>query len=115
MSDHLFKRGDVYFCWFYDASGKLVRRSTRCRDRRAAEAALRRFERLAQGAPGAAADAPTYPVADCIEAFVADGVLDLAPQTVRFYEEKAGHVVRLLGELDIHRLGMPAVDRKSVV
>ena len=26
MSDHLFKRGDIYFCWFY-VGAKLVKRS----------------------------------------------------------------------------------------
>jgi integrase len=108
MSDHLFKRGDIYFCWYY-AGGKLIRKSTKCRDRRAAEAALRRFERIAQGAPGAAEDAPAYALEDCLEDFIREGLFDLADETVRFYEEKSGHLRRLLGELNVHTLGTTTI------
>jgi integrase len=106
---HLFKRGDIWFCWFYDPAGKRIKRSTRCRDHRAAEAALKRFERTAQGAPGAAEDAAPYPLEDCLEDFVRDGLHDVADETARFYEEKCGHLRRLLGQVNTHVLGTATI------
>ncbi len=108
-TSHLFKRGEIYFCWYYDAAGKRIRRSTRCRDHRAAEAALKRFERTAQGAPGAAEDTPPYALEDCLEDFVRDGLHDVSRETARFYEEKCGHLRRLLGSVNVHVLGTATV------
>jgi integrase len=95
----LVRRGETWFAWFYQ-DGKRVRRSTRCRDRRAAEAVAREFER-------AAAD-PLHPsrqtatVGDAVtlllthrEGEAAAGRRSAA--TVRFYREKAGHWTRVLG------------------
>ncbi len=111
MSDHLFKRGDIYFCWFYDVGGKLLKRSTHCRDRRAALARLKQYERTAAGAPGATQDAPAYPVSDLLEDLIRDGLLDVAPQTVRMYVEKSGHLLRLLGDFNAHDLGTAHVKK----
>ena len=56
MSERLFKRGDVWFCWLYQG-GRRIRRTTGCTDRRAAAYRLKELEREAQGGgqPGQAA------------------------------------------------------------
>ncbi len=47
MAERLFKRGPIWYAWFYDASGNRYQRTTRQTDRRAAEATLREWERRA--------------------------------------------------------------------
>jgi hypothetical protein len=55
MADSLFKRGDTWYAWFYDANGKRYQRTTRQTDKRAAEATLREWERRAADPTYAAA------------------------------------------------------------
>ena len=50
----LFKRGRVWHAWFYE-NGRRVIRTTRCRDRAAAEAIARQWERDAADPDHAAA------------------------------------------------------------
>jgi integrase len=109
--EHLYKRGEVYWCWFYDARGICRRRSTKCRDRRAAAAVLFRLERQAQGATDPATDAASYTVDDAVNDFAEHGTLDVAPQTVRMYEERGGHLVRVLGPLDVYQIDLATVGK----
>lgn len=104
MSERLYKRGAIWHAWFYDRAGAQVRRSTGCRDRRAAEAALRRWERDEQDPASAAAHA-TETVADACEALLGEANVVEGTQEMRVV--KAGHLARLLGE---HRLATLATD-----
>jgi integrase len=93
----IFKRGDVWYCWFY-ANGKQVQRSTRSRDRKAAELRARQWERAAADPDYAAAEAAT--VSDALELLLDERRAQAAGgsrsvYTVRFYESKAGHLKRL--------------------
>jgi integrase len=107
----LVKRGETWFAWFYQ-DGKRVRRSTHCRDRRAAEGVAREFER-------AAAD-PLHPsrqtatVGDAVTMLLTHRAEEVAAgrrsaATVRFYREKAGHWTRVLGA-DFRLTGLTAAE-----
>src|ERR1700674_3235378 len=96
----LYKRGLVWFCAFYDDSGRRQRRSTRSHDRRAAETRARAWEQAAAGPAHAAQAACT--VEDALDSLLTDRrelvrAKRRSQETVDFYEKKAGHLVRLLG------------------
>ena len=101
MSERLFKRGAIWYGWIYTREGAQVRRSTGCRDRRAAEAVLRRWERDEQDPASAAAHA-TETVADACEALLSEPHVVEGTQHMR--EIKAGHIARLLGDLRLSTL-----------
>lgn len=96
----LWKRGDVWFCSVYDASGRRHRRSTRCHDRKAAEIVARRWEQAAADPAAAAAQASTLD--DALA-----GLLDRrgeqvkagerAQGTLDMYEQKGAQLARVLG------------------
>ena len=52
MNDRLFLRGKIWWCWLYDEAGRRSQHTTKCTDREAARAVLRRLEREATGAKG---------------------------------------------------------------
>jgi len=93
----LFKRGRVWHGWFYE-HGKRVIRTTRCRDRAAAEAVARQWERDAADPDHAAARTATLTSAlQLLLTRDAEEVLAgrRSPDTVAFHRSKAGHLVRL--------------------
>lgn len=103
MSDRLYKRGDVWWCWYYDPNGSRVRRSTRCRDQRAAEQVLRRLERIAT-APDGDTTHVDHSVEEALTYMLASGLRDNAAGSAKFFEVKAGHVLRLLGDRNVPAL-----------
>lgn len=95
----LFKRGETWFCWFY-AGGRRLKRSTRCHDKRAAEAVARRWEQAAASPADTAKAAAT--VEDALDALLNLRREQLsagkrAAATVEYYEQKTGVVVHVLG------------------
>jgi hypothetical protein len=46
-TEHLYRRGRVWWCWFYEHDGALVRRSTGSTDKKAARARLAEWEQAA--------------------------------------------------------------------
>lgn len=100
MSDHLFKRGPIWWCWI-EEDGKQVCRSTRCTDRAAAKLRLAQLERQAASPGGTAAATATLGVA--LEDFLrwqADEhqAGKITQATLEFYIGKAAHWTRILGE-----------------
>src|SRR5258708_7081878 len=96
----LYKRGSTWWCSFYVDGGR-VQRSTRCKDRKAAEAAARQWERAGADPDHAAANATT--LSDALQMMLDDrreraNVGKGSAATVGFYQQKAGHLVRLLGQ-----------------
>lgn len=96
----VFKRGDVWFCAFYDLAGRRHRRSTRCHDRRAAEVVARRWEQAAADPAGATQAAAT--VEDALDLLLKlrreeAAAKKRSQETVRYYEQKTGVLVRVLG------------------
>ncbi len=95
----LFKRGDVWYCWFFDNAGTRIKRTTRCTDRRAAEARAREWERDAADPAHAARKAASLGKAlrTMLDAEQSDATAGRRSEgTVDCYKVKAGHWVRLL-------------------
>src|SRR6187397_3206818 len=111
MSDRLFRRGKVWYCWVYDAQGRRTQRSTKCTDRRAAEASLRDWERRAADPAYAAAHSATLDAA--LQRFLVDRrVKGRASGTLDSYRVKAGHLLRVIGaETRLALVDARAVDR----
>jgi integrase len=105
----LYRRDGVWHCCFYDARGRRVRRSTKCTDKRAAEAAARRWERAAHAADHAAKDAPAYSLDQAVVDFLSAGLHDVADATAEMYRQKSGHLCRLLGSTDLADLALDNV------
>jgi hypothetical protein len=109
MSDRLFKRGDIWYAWCFDADGRRIQRSTKCRDRKAAEAALRELERRAADPAYAASNQATLAEALC--GLVRDRKLKgRAEGTLDCYQVKAGHLLRILDDRPLARIDARAVD-----
>jgi integrase len=106
VSDHLYKRGDIWWCWYVDAAGRRHRRTTRQRDRRAAEAVLRRFERAAQSATDPAEDHPDT-VAEAVGHL--ELTADVSAGTKHMIGVKGAHLARLLGTVPLTRLTLDDV------
>ncbi len=93
----LIKRGRTWFAIFYE-SGRRVQRTTKCHDRHAAEAVARQFERDASNPRHAAARSATLSLALqlLIEHRKEKAAAGRGSEfTVTFYENKAGHLVRV--------------------
>ena len=97
----LFKRGRVWWCWYYE-NGQRLYRSTQCRDLKAAELVARNWERDAADPHRAAARTATLNGA--LKLLLKDRAEQARAgrrslDTVAFYREKAGHLVRIF-EID---------------
>lgn len=55
------------------------------------------------------AHAPAYAVGHALEDFIARGCIDNAPETLRCYRQRAGHLLRRLGELPVSDLQLDTV------
>ncbi len=91
------KAGGIWWCEFYDAAGRRARRTTHCKDRRAAALVRQRYEREAQDPSRAAEDQPVPLISEILEHFVNDGCPSVADATLSMYLQKSGHLLRLLG------------------
>jgi integrase len=104
----LYKRGKIWWGWFY-RNGHRKCASTRCQDKRAAEAVVRERERCAADPHYAAAHSTTLGEA------LGRLLIDLTNKgrceaTIRCYRSKAGHLFRLFG----HEIMLAAVDASRV-
>jgi hypothetical protein len=108
----LYRRGDVWYCWFYE-NGKRVQRSTQCHDRRAAEARAREWERDVADPAHAAARKAT--LSDALKLLLRFDDEEIragrrSADTREFHEKKAGHLVRVFETNDQgERIGFPLV------
>ncbi len=104
----LFRRGKTWYGQFYGPASERIQRSTRCHDYHAAERKVRDWERGANTASDPAATA-TMSDALClmIESREAEARAGkLSESTVRFYKEKAGHILRVF-EYPCGKCGRP--------
>jgi integrase len=110
MAEHLYKRGTIWWGYVYDqTSGARIARSTKCKDKRAAEAVVREWERVAADPVYAAAHSATLP--EAFSRFLSDRTAKgRAEGTVSSYRVKVGHVVRVLGE----QTRLASVDARAV-
>jgi integrase len=111
----LYRRGLVWWCWFYDRDGNQVRISTRCVDREAASARAIEIEREAIDPVYARRQAAKLEDALNLllrtrERQAREG--DRSEATFGFYKQKVGHWNRILGaDTPLARLGAEDVDR----
>jgi integrase len=100
VSDRLYqkKKDGTWYGWYYDADEKQIRVCLKTRDKRAALLALRRLEREAHATPGFSKDAAPRPVKDLLE----HGTAGRSAGTVEMWASKAGHLLRLIGDVDIN-------------
>lgn len=121
MSERLFRRdpGGPWYAWVYALDGSRIKFSTRQRDKAAARAVLRDRERN----PPPSADRPAArrtpgpgPAQRCVE----DALRYLVEEsnakawpasTLRMFEQKAGHLFRVLGEVPLSQLATADVKR----
>jgi integrase len=95
----LWKRDGIWYATVYDHAGRRLKVSTRCTDRKAAEAVAREIERRAADPRSAAKNEATVGTAlvsllQDVQRRVTLG--ERSPATATFYTKKAGHLVRLL-------------------
>lgn len=96
---HLYRRPDsrVWWCWYYEPSGRLVRVSTRCTSKEAARAVLADLELRARDPAHRAAYKTTLGRALAELVDERRDIRKRAPGTVSMYESKAQHLTRVLG------------------
>lgn len=97
MAARLFKRGRTWYVTFYE-DGRRVQRSTKCTDKKAAEAVARQWER--DGADPDAAVRRTATLTDALKLLIDDRQEQAtagrrSQQTVEFYQRKVGHLTRV--------------------
>ena len=113
MGDHLYKKkgGTVWYGYYWGPDGQRRYVCTKQTDKAAARAALREIEREAFGAPGSkrAQGETGHSVHDALQHFLDVGCVDVAPATKGMYTQQSGHLVRLLGELDVAKLKLDDV------
>ena len=103
------KDSPYYWGWYYDSTGSRVVFNTKCRDRRAAEDAVRNREREAHAPGGLSKNAQAHSLGEALKWLVEIGASDIAPATLRQYAIKGGHLLRLLGDVDVNDLSIDIV------
>src|SRR5882762_6534804 len=96
------KQGGVWYGWYYTSAGERLCFCTKCTDRKAAAAVLKRREREAQIAPGLPKDAAAHAIAEALDYLVTVAGADLSSNTWQMYARKGGHLLRLLGDVDVN-------------
>src|SRR3989338_6828405 len=92
----LFKRDGVWYAQIYGLDGERIQRSTRCHDKKAAEAIARQWERDASDPAATAARQTT--IYSALELLLKDRAEQAkakkkSEDTVAFYQNKAGQLV----------------------
>jgi integrase len=92
-TEHLYKRGNIWWCWFYDHAGVLQRRSTGTTDKKAARARLAEWEQAS-----ADPDAREHQTLnDCLQALLEDRGTRTGERNVSFLGCKVKPLVTILG------------------
>ena len=114
MSDRIYRKkdGGTWYGWFYTADRRRVVACLRTCDRKLAVRRLREVERQhdAQGGPSTHTSSDST-LRDALEYLIQHGCSECAAATVSSYAQKAGHLLRLLGECHLGRLTRDDVQR----
>ena len=92
-TEHLYKRGRIWWCWFYDRDGTRRRESTGTTDKAAARARLTEWERAASD-PHAQA---SQTLNDCLQALLDDRRAATRKENISFLTGKVKALVTVLG------------------
>ena len=114
MESNLYRRPGslLYWCQYTDARGFPVEHCTGTHNYAEAEKIAAEFGSPNRDQARAAANAPkagAETLADCIARFVDCARIDRSPSTIECYEQKGGHIVRLLGEADLREMSVDEV------
>jgi len=97
VRDRLYKRNGVWWCRVRNAAGRMVRKSTRCRDYEAAVIAYGELERASASQDHARAEETT--LERCVNDYLADLVRrGRSKATIAIAQQKTGHLLRLWGK-----------------
>ncbi len=111
--ERLYLKKNTFYGWYYAPdSGKRIIVCTSTRDREAARAYLRKVERDAYGAFASGRPTPSsqnHTVAAALEYLISKGCNDVASATLGMYATKAGHLLRLLGVVQVRALTIESV------
>ena len=111
--ERLYRKKETFYGWYYTpATQERVVVCTHTRDRESARAYLRKVERdayeaHASGRPPSYSQAHT--VAAALDYFVSKGCNDVAVETLGMYAKKAGHLLRLVGTVEVNALKLEDV------
>ena len=115
MGDRLYRKkgGNVWYGTYYGPDGKRRIICTKQQDRNAARGVLRDAEREAHGAPGSsqAKGETGHSVNDALQYLLDFGCADVSPATAVMHQQKAGHLTRILGEIDLGKLRIEDVQK----
>ncbi len=89
----IYRRGNIWWCWYYDANGARIRRSTGASDKKAARVRLADWER--QAADPTAQEPQS--LNDCLQTLIEERQASTSEANVRFIEEKVRPLVTILG------------------
>lgn len=104
----LYRRGRIYWTWWYDRHGNQVRASTKCTSERAAAVVARRLEEEAAGGAPTSSREP-YTVSQALDALLDDPPWT-SERTLWSHESRAGQIARHIGDVDLAMLDRPAVE-----
>lgn len=110
-SEPLYQRGGIWWCRVRNRAGRIVRTSTRCRDREAALLEWQSLERAAIDSGNAAAAKATF--ASCLVDYLQElRVSGVSKTTMAIAEQKCGHFVRLWrrGHVPMTKIRKPLVN-----
>lgn len=104
----LYRRGKVWWTWYYDAAGRQVRVTTKRTSRRAAETEARRIEETASGCAPAAPPEP-YIVTEALQELI-DASPWRSAGTLTSHASRACQIARHIGEEDLAALSRPTIE-----
>ena len=100
----LYQRNHVYYVGWRDAQGKTHGRSFRTRNRRVAEAALRKFRRELGAELPATRPAPPETVARAVELYLSSAASRMRPATYRAVHSRLQHGLARFADRDLGSL-----------
>jgi len=97
LSERLYKRGNTWWCWGYDATGKRWRQSTHQQNKKAAQRVADKITIRYAISADRAEDKTTIEEA-LLDLIDADKRKENSPKTIQYHQSKARHLKRILGE-----------------
>ncbi len=106
------KKGNpIWYGWYFDADGNRQYFSTKTTDKKTAGLVVRERERAAYAPNRAAANKAPHRLEDALTYLVAESSSDRSAATLSMYAKKGGHLLRLLGDIDVNALKLDDTQR----
>lgn len=105
------KNNPVWYGWVFDADGRRINFCTKCTDRRAAILVVKQRERETYAPNRAAKNLASHTVEEALTFLVSESSSDCSPATLEMYAKKGGHLLRLIGNVDVNQLQLDDIQR----